>query len=113
MFTCGDSRLAEAPAEYFHVETLLAPKAKEAFDKGLQALSADKMGEAEQYVGEAMRLAPGHPDVLYVQGVLSLKQRIMGAQGHRRAGKSARQIDPNHARAFAALGNGAVRSGKI
>src|SRR5208282_1270808 len=54
---------------------LLAPKAKEALDKGLQALSTDKMGDAEKYVGKAMRLAPGHPDVLYVQGVLFLKLR--------------------------------------
>ena len=38
------------------------------------ALSADKMGRAEKFVGEAARLAPGHPDVLYVQGVLYLKQ---------------------------------------
>jgi Tfp pilus assembly protein PilF len=81
---------------------LLAPKAKEALDKGLQALSADKMGEAEKYVGEAMRLAPGHPDVLYVQGVLYLRQRNwVQAQD---ALEKVTQIDPNHARAFAALG---------
>jgi hypothetical protein len=41
-------------------QALLAPKAKEALEKGFEALSADKMGEAEKYVGEAMRLAPGH-----------------------------------------------------
>ena len=42
---------------------LLAPKAKEALEKGSQALSVDKTGEAEKYVGEAMPLAPGHPSV--------------------------------------------------
>jgi hypothetical protein len=36
--------------------------------EGIEALSADKMREAEKYVGEAMRLASGHPDVLYMQG---------------------------------------------
>ena len=71
---------------------LLAPKAKEALEKGLQALSADRMAEAEKYVGEAMRLAPGHPDVLYAEGVLSLKQRNW-AQGqdalsHRRQART-------------------------
>jgi len=81
---------------------LLAPKAKEALEKGLEALSADKMGEAEKYVGEAMRLAPGHPDVLYVQGVLSLKQRNWTQAQD--ALEKATQIDPSHARAFAALG---------
>jgi Flp pilus assembly protein TadD len=81
---------------------LLAPKAKEAFDKGLQALSEDKIGEAEKFVGVAMRLAPAHPDVLYVQGVLCLKQRNW-AQAQN-ALEKATQIDPSHARAFAALG---------
>ncbi|MGC1618733.1 MAG: tetratricopeptide repeat protein [Candidatus Acidiferrum sp.] len=81
---------------------LLAPKAKDALEKGLQALSADKLKDAAKYVGEAMRLAPGHPDVLYVQGVLSLKQRNW-AQAQSSL-ERATQIDPNYARAFAALG---------
>jgi thioredoxin-like negative regulator of GroEL len=81
---------------------VLAPKAREAFDKGLLALSLDKMPEAEKYVGEAMRLAPQHPDVLYAQGVLCLKQgKWAQAQN---ALEKATQIDPSHARAFAALG---------
>ncbi len=89
---------------------LLAPKAKEALGKGLLALSADKMKEAEKYVGEAMRLAPGHPDVLYVQGVLSLKQRNWALAQD--ALERATQIDPNHARAFAALGMALCDQGK-
>jgi Flp pilus assembly protein TadD len=88
----------------------LAPKAKEAFDKGLQALSADKLKDAEKYVGEAMQLAPGHPDVLYLQGVLDLKRRRwVDAQGTL---EKATQIDPNHARAFAALGMALSNQGK-
>ena len=89
---------------------LLAPKAKEALEKGSQALSADKTGEAEKYVGEAMPLAPGHPDVLYVQGVLSLKQHNC-AQGQD-ALEKATQIDPSHAQAFAALGMALCDQGK-
>ncbi len=89
---------------------VLAPKAKEALDKGLQALTADKMGEAEKYVGKAMLLAPGHPDVLYVQGVLFLRERNWtGAQSSL---EKATQIDPNHARAFAALGMALCDQGK-
>jgi Flp pilus assembly protein TadD len=81
---------------------VLAPKAKEAFDKGLRALSTDQLREAEKFVGEAVRLAPSHPDVLYVQGVLYLKQgNFAEAQN---VLEKATQIDPNHARAFAALG---------
>jgi tetratricopeptide (TPR) repeat protein len=89
---------------------LLAPKAKEAFDKGLQALSQDKMKDAEKYVAEATKLAPGHPDVLYVQGVLYLKQRNW-AEAQSTLEK-ATQIDPTHARAFAALGMAFVDEGK-
>src|SRR5262249_53947264 len=78
---------------------LLAPKAKEAFEKGLQALSAEKWKDAEKFVGEAMRLAPGHPDVLYARGVLYLKEREW-AKAQQMLEKAA-QIDPSHARAFA------------
>lgn len=89
---------------------VLAPKAKAAFEKGLVALSADKMGNAEKYVGEAARLAPGHPDVLYLQGVLYLKQRKW--ERAQSVLESATQIDPNHARAFAGLGMALSDQGK-
>jgi Flp pilus assembly protein TadD len=81
---------------------VLAPKAKQALDKGLRALKENKVGEAEKNVGEALRLAPGNPDVLYVEGVLSLKQRNW--EQARTALEKATQLDPNSARAFAALG---------
>ena len=89
---------------------VLAPKAKEALEKGLQALGAHKMKDAEKYVAEAMRLAPGHPDVLYVQGVLSLNQRNWPrAQTDL---EKATRIDPQFARAFAALGMALCDEGK-
>jgi len=81
---------------------VLAPKAKQALDKGLRALKENKLGEAEKYLGEALRLAPGNPDVLYLQGVLSLKQRDW-AQAQTVLEK-ATQMDPSSARTFAALG---------
>jgi len=81
---------------------VLAPKAKTALEKGLTALGADKLNDAEKYVAEAMRLAPGHPDVLYVRGVLALKQHDWTQA--QIALEKATQLDPNHARAFAALG---------
>lgn len=81
---------------------ILAPKAKEALDRAAQALSADKLGEAEKYVNKAAELAPGHPDVLYLQGVVSLKEKNWPqAQS---ALEKATQVDPNDAQAFAALG---------
>ena len=89
---------------------VLAPKAKEAFDKGLQALSADNLKEAEKYVNEAMRLAPGHPDVLYLQGVLDLKKHnFPDAQV---VLEKATQVDSANPRAFAALGMAYSDQGK-
>jgi Flp pilus assembly protein TadD len=89
---------------------VLAPKAKEAFDKGLQALGAGKIKDAEKYSGEAMNLAPGHPDVLYLQGVVDLNLRnFADAQT---VLEKATQIDPMHARAQAALGMALSDQGK-
>jgi Flp pilus assembly protein TadD len=92
-------------------KVILAPKAQEAFDKGLHALSTDKIRDAEKYVGEAARLAPSHPDVLYVQGVLYLKEKNWSdAQS---ALEKATQIDPSHKRAYAALGMALADQGKF
>lgn len=91
-------------------KALLAPKAKEAFEKGLQALAENKMKDADKYVGEAMKLAPGHPDVLYAQGVLYLRERNW-TQAQSTLEK-ATELDPNHARAFAALGMAISDQGK-
>jgi Flp pilus assembly protein TadD len=89
---------------------LLAPKAKQALEKSLQALSTDKMKEAEKYIDEAMHLAPSHPDVLYAQGIFYLKQsNWLRAQT---AFEKATQIAPGHARAWAALGMAFCDQGK-
>ena len=89
---------------------LLAPRAKEAFEKGLQALSEDKLDDAEKYVSQAMKLAPGHPDILYMQGVLYLRRRNWTqAQS---VLEKATQLDPSHAPALAALGMALSDQGK-
>jgi TolA-binding protein len=89
---------------------LLAPKAREAFDKGVKELSENKLKDAEKHIAEVARLAPNHPDVLYIQGVLYLRQRNWTqAEG---ALEKATQIDPNFARAYAALGMALSNDGK-
>lgn len=81
---------------------ILAPKAKEALNKGIQALRDDKLEEAEKALAQAMKLAPNNPDVLYVQGMLDLKKREWAkAQG---VLEKATRMEPNSARASAALG---------
>jgi tetratricopeptide (TPR) repeat protein len=89
---------------------LLAPKAKEALDKGLLALSANKLAEAEKFVGEAVKLAPGHPDVLFVQGVLYLNLRKW-TQAQSVLEKAA-QVDPSNAHVLGALGMALTDQGK-
>jgi Flp pilus assembly protein TadD len=81
---------------------LLAPKAKEALEKGLQAIRDDKLNEAQKYLSEAMKLAPGNPEVLYAQGVLDMRQRDW-AHAQTVLEKSA-QIEANQPRVLAALG---------
>jgi tetratricopeptide (TPR) repeat protein len=90
---------------------VLAPKAKEAFDKGLQALNDDKLDQAEKYLDEAAKLAPNHPDVLFLQGVLFLKQKHW--QKAQEVLEKATQIDPKNAHAFSALGMAFVDEGKF
>jgi len=81
---------------------LLAPKAKELLDKAFDALNENKLDQAEKHVSEAGKLAPNHPDVLYLQGVILLR-RGQAEQAQAVLEKTT-QIDPQNSRAFTALG---------
>ena len=81
---------------------VLAPKAKEALGKGTQALKEGKLEEAQKHVGEAMKLAPGNPEVLYVQGILYMK--LGKWEQAQTVLEKASQLDPNQPRLLAALG---------
>lgn len=82
--------------------SLLAPKAREALDKGFKALGENNLKEAEKNINEAMKLAPQDPQVLYAQGFLLMKkQNWTDAQT---ALQKSTQMDPNNAPALAALG---------
>jgi Tfp pilus assembly protein PilF len=81
---------------------ILAPKAKEALDKGLKALADDKLDESQKYLKQALQLAPAHPDVLYLQGLVLMKQRSW--EQAQSSLEKATQIDPTHEAALAALG---------
>jgi len=89
---------------------LLAPRAKDAFDKSLEALHDNKLDKAQKQIEEALKLAPSHPDVLYVQGVIYLRR----AQWDKAEAvlEKATQIDPKHAHALSALGMAYVDAGK-
>lgn len=81
---------------------VLAPKAKESFDKALRALNDNKLDQAEKHLDETAKLAPNHPDVLYLQGVVYLRKGSFAkAQA---ALETAAQLEPGNARTLAALG---------
>jgi tetratricopeptide (TPR) repeat protein len=81
---------------------ILAPKAQEAFSKGSQALREGKLEEAKKHLDKAAQLAPGNPDVLYVQGMLFMRQRNWDAA--QSVLQKSDQLAPNQARVLAALG---------
>jgi len=81
---------------------VLAPKALKETEKGLQALQAGKLDEAETHLKRALQLAPGFPDVNYLMGVLWIeKHDAAQARGYL---KKAVELAPKHAPALLALG---------
>jgi Flp pilus assembly protein TadD len=81
---------------------LVAPKAQREVEQGLEALRANNLKEAQKRLDHAAELAPGHPDVFYLLGVLYV--RLNDLTRARGALEKATQLDPNHPRALAALG---------
>jgi len=81
---------------------MLAPKAKQATDKALQALKVNKLDQAEKFLDEAAKLAPSHPDVLYLQGVVFLRRNQ--PEEARGVLEKAAQIDPRNALVLCGLG---------
>lgn len=89
---------------------LLAPKAKKAVDEAFAALAVDNVGKAQKHAAQALSLAPGHPDVLYLEGVILLKQRDWSKA--QEALEEATRVDPSHASALTALGMALCDQGK-
>lgn len=90
---------------------VLAPKAREALDKGTQALKAEKLEQAQKHIGEAMKLAPGNPEVLYLQAMLYMKQSNWELA--QTTLEKASQMDPNQPHILAALGINLVNQKKF
>jgi len=90
---------------------VLAPKAREALERGAQALKSGKLEEAQKDIGEAMKLAPANPDVLYLQGVLYMRQSNW--EKAQTALEEASRMDPNQPRILAGLGMDLVNQKKF
>jgi tetratricopeptide (TPR) repeat protein len=81
---------------------VLAPKAQKEVASGLKALQENQLGDAQKHLDAAAALAPNHPDILYLFGVLYVRRNDLPRA--QEALTKATQIDPKHARALAALG---------
>jgi tetratricopeptide (TPR) repeat protein len=90
---------------------VLAPKAREAFNRGTQALKDGKLEEAQKYIGEAMKLAPANPDVLYLQAIVYMKQSNW--EKAQPALEKASRMDPNQPHILAGLGMDLVNQRKF
>ena len=90
---------------------VLAPKAREALEKGAQALKAGKLEEAQKYIGEATKLAPANPDVLYLQSMLYMKQS--NREKAQATLEEAIRMDPNQPSLLAAMGINLVNQKKF
>jgi len=81
---------------------LLAPKAKKELEAGLAALRSGDLNKAQKHLESAGHLAPNHPEVLYLLGMLYMQTNdLPRAEGF--LGK-ATQMDPQQAPAQTALG---------
>ncbi len=81
---------------------VLAPKALKETEKGLQALQADRLEEAEAHLKRALQLAPSFPDVNYLMGLLWMRRHDT-AQARGYLEKTV-ALAPKHAAALQALG---------
>jgi len=90
---------------------LLSPKAEKEINKGLAALRANNLQEAETHFRAAYAMAPGHPDVNYLLGlVLAQKGRIPEAQ---ELWQTSIKLYPHHAGALFALGETHAQQGDL
>ncbi|MFQ5816991.1 MAG: tetratricopeptide repeat protein [Terriglobia bacterium] len=81
---------------------ILAPKARKELQKGLKALEANELKKARKRLLRAFKLAPGHPDVNYLLGVLYLRLNDL-AQAKRHLEKAV-TLYPDHVAALTTLG---------
>jgi tetratricopeptide (TPR) repeat protein len=81
---------------------LLAPKARKEVQKGLGALNAGNLNDAQKHFEVAYKLAPADADVDYLLGYLFMQKKD-ASQAQTYLAKAI-SLDPHHARALTAMG---------
>jgi tetratricopeptide (TPR) repeat protein len=93
---------AADPAPIAPGPPLLTPRAKKELDAALAALNRNDLKEARARLEQAQKLAPNHPDVVYLLGVLTMREG--NRQEARTLLERAASLDPKHNGALVALG---------
>jgi len=93
--------VGSAPPEYSHTP-LLKPEVQKDLNKAVAALKANNLDSAQKLLKPVFRVAPNHPDVLYVMGMLADK-KANTAEAENYWGKAI-LFDPKHGVSVYALG---------
>jgi tetratricopeptide (TPR) repeat protein len=97
-----------APPVYSHTP-LLKPEVQKDLNKAVAALRANNLDAAQKLLKPVFRVAPNHPDVLYVMGMLADKKaNTAEAENY---WEKAISFDPKHAVSVYALGQLYMREG--
>jgi tetratricopeptide (TPR) repeat protein len=90
---------------------VLSPKAQKESSKGVEALQANKFDEAIKHLEAAHRLAPNHPDVSYMLGMVYEKKGDLVSA--RKFWDEALQAYPRHLSSLLASGDIALRQDDV
>lgn len=90
---------------------VMAPKARKELEQAGAALRANDLKKAQEHLDRAKKLAPGHPVVHYLQGLIYFQQQ--NAAAARTSLETAVNLYPGHAGAQAALGATLYRLGDL
>jgi tetratricopeptide (TPR) repeat protein len=90
---------------------VLAPKAQKETSKGVEALQANKFDEAIKHLEAAHHLAPNHPDVSYMLGMVYEKKNDFVSA--RKYWDEALQVEPKHISSLLACGDVLLRQDSL
>jgi Flp pilus assembly protein TadD len=88
---------------------VLAPKAQKEVSKAFADIKASKFDDAIKHLEAAQHLAPGHPDIPYLLGVVYEKKNDSSAA--RKYWDQAIQLDPKHVSSLLSCGASVLRGG--
>ena len=92
-------------------QILLAPKAQKELAKALEALRANKPGDARSHLEAAYRMAPNHPAVNYLYGVYFLQ--IKDQEKAKSYWTKTLEFNPKHVSALLSMSEALLREQKI